>query len=426
MMDAMNDAMNSEPAPAVSAPATPAALVPQNLLAQRGFLVYMGARSFSEYSYQIATVAVGWQIYELTGSALDLGLVGLVQFIPSALLVFVAGHAADRYDRKRVAQICQIAEGLVAAVLAWGTFAGWLTVPEIFAALAVLGVTAAFEVPAGAALLPGVVPEGTLQKATAFSSGAFQAAAISGPALGGVAYAIAPGAPYLLMAMFSLLAGTLSGMIRLQKPVEAKEPPSFDDLFAGAGFVRQNPAILGTISLDLFAVLFGGATALLPIYAHDILQTGPWGLGLLRAAPAIGALLMTAVLARHALNRRVGLRMFQSVIVFGLATVVFALSHLIWLSVLALLVMGAADMVSVVIRTSLVQLATPDPMRGRVGAVNHLFINASNQLGQFESGITAALLGAMPAAALGGIGTVAIALLWMKLFPALRNVERLE
>jgi MFS family permease len=228
------------------------------------------------------------------------------------------------------------------------------------------------------------------------------------------------------MAMFSLLAGTLSGMIVLQKPVETNEPPTVDDLFAGARFVRYNPAILGTISLDLFAVLFGGATALLPIYAHDILQTGPWGLGVLRAAPAVGALLMTAALARHALNRKVGLRMFQSVIVFGLATFVFALSHLIWLSVLALLVMGAADMISVVIRTSLVQLATPDPMRGRVGAVNHLFINASNQLGQFESGITAALLGAMPAAALGGIGTVAIALLWMKLFPTLRDVERLE
>jgi MFS family permease len=406
---------------------SPASAPPsQNLLAQRGFLFYLGARSFSEYSYQIATVAVGWQIYEMTGSALDLGIVGLVQFIPSALLVFIAGHAADRYNRKRVAQLCQIAEGLVAALLAWGTFAGWLTVPEIFAALAVLGVTAAFEVPAGAALLPGVVPEGTLQKATAFSSGAFQAAAISGPALGGVAYAIAPGAPYLLMAMFSLLAGMLSGMIRLQKPVRAKEPPTFDDLFAGASFVRHNPAILGTISLDLFAVLLGGATALLPIYAHDILQTGPWGLGVLRAAPAVGALLMTGVLARHALNRRVGLRMFQSVIVFGAATVLFALSHLIWLSLLALLLMGAADMVSVVIRTSLVQLATPDAMRGRVGAVNHLFINASNQLGQFESGITAALFGAMPAAALGGIGTVAIALLWMKLFPTLRNVERLE
>jgi MFS family permease len=291
----------------------------------------------------------------------------------------------------------------------------------------VFGITAAFDVPAGSALLPSVVPEGTLQKATAFSSGAFQAAAISGPALGGIAYAIAPGVPYLLMAAFSLLAAISSGMIVLQKPIEAtEEPPTVDDLFAGARFVRHNPAILGTISLDLFAVLLGGATALLPIYAHDILQTGPWGLGLLRAAPAVGALLMTAALARHALHRKVGLRMFQSVIVFGFATVVFALSHLIWLSVLALLVMGAADMVSVVIRTSLVQLATPDPMRGRVGAVNHLFINASNQLGQFESGITAALLGAMPAAALGGIGTVAIALLWMKLFPTLRDVERLE
>jgi MFS family permease len=237
---------------------------------------------------------------------------------------------------------------------------------------------------------------------------------------------MAPGAPYVLMATFSLLAGILSGMIRLQAAVTPKEPLRSDDLFAGVRFVRDNPAILGTISLDLFAVLLGGATALLPIYAHDILQTGPWGLGVLRAAPAAGALLMTALIARHAIKRRVGLRMFQAVIIFGLATIVFALSHLIWLSVLALAVMGAADMVSVVIRTSLVQLATPDAMRGRVGAVNFLFINASNQLGQFESGLTAALLGAMPAAMLGGVGTVAVALLWMKLFPALRDVERLE
>jgi MFS family permease len=213
-------------------------------------------------------------------------------------------------------------------------------------------------------------------------------------------------------------------MVRLQRPAAAK--PTFAALFAGAGFVRRNPAILGTISLDLVAVLLGGATALLPIYARDILQTGPWGLGVLRTAPAVGALLMTAVLARHAINRRVGMRMFQAVIVFGLATVVFALSRSIWLSLLALAMMGAADMVSVVIRTSLVQLATPDEMRGRVGAVNFLFINASNQLGQFESGVTAALFGAVPAAVLGGIGTVAVALLWMKLFPALRKVERLE
>jgi MFS family permease len=416
------------PAPASRSPSPTAVSSdrPENLLGQRSFLFYLGARSLSEYSYQIATVAVGWQIYELTGSAFQLGMVGLVQFIPSALLVFAAGHAADRYDRKRVAQICQIAEALITAVLAWGTFAGWLTAPEIFVGLTLLGITAAFEGPAGSALLPGIVPEGSLQRATAISSGAFQAAAISGPAIGGLAYAMAPGAPYVLMATFSLLAGILSGMIRLQAAVTPKEPLTSDDLFAGVRFVRDNPAILGTISLDLFAVLLGGATALLPIYAHDILQTGPWGLGVLRAAPAAGALLMTALIARHAIKRRVGLRMFQAVIIFGLATIVFALSHLIWLSVLALAVMGAADMVSVVIRTSLVQLATPDAMRGRVGAVNFLFINASNQLGQFESGLTAALLGAMPAAMLGGVGTVAVALLWMKLFPTLRDVERLE
>jgi MFS family permease len=399
---------------------------PGTLFGHRPFLFYIGARSFSEFSQQIATVAVGWQIYEMTGSAFNLGMVGLVQFIPAALLVFAAGHAADRYDRKRVAQICQLAEAVTAMFLAWGTFAGWLTAPEIFTALAVFGVTSAFESPATSALLTGVVPEGMLQRATALSSGTFQVAAISGPALGGLAYAIAPGAAYALMAMFSLLAGISSGMIRLQGPVVIKDPPTFAALFAGVGFVRSNPAILGTISLDLFAVLLGGATALLPIYAHDILQTGPWGLGLLRAAPAVGALLMTAVLARHVITRRVGMRMFQAVIVFGLATIVFALSHLIWLSVLALAIMGAADMVSVVIRISLVQLATPDEMRGRVGAVNFLFINASNQLGQFESGITAALLGAMPAAVLGGVGTVAVALLWMKLFPSLRTMERLE
>jgi Transmembrane secretion effector len=251
-------------------------------------------------------------------------------------------------------------------------------------------------------------------------------ATITGPALGGLAYALSPGAPYLVMTVFWLSAGILSGMLTQQGPVVAKEPPTLAALFAGVGFVRRNPAILGTISLDLFAVLLGGATALLPINARDILQTGPWGLGVLRAAPAVGAVLTTAVLARHAINHRVGMRMFQSVIIFGLATVTFALSHLIWLSLLALAIMGAADTVSVVIRLSLVQLATPAEMRGRVGAVNFLFINASNQLGQFESGVTAALFGAMPAAVLGGVGTVAVALLWMKLFPTLRNVERLE
>ena len=396
------------------------------LFRHRPFLLYFSARGLSEFSYQIGVVAVGWQIYALTGSAFDLGIVGLVQFVPTAALVFVAGHAADRYDRKRVLQLCQIADGLTAAFLAWGSFGGWLTVPEIFAAVAVFGIATAFESPAAAALLPGVVPEGLLQRGTAIATGAFQAATICGPALGGLTYALAPGAPYAAMTAFCLSAALLTGTIKLDRPVMAKELPTFRDLFAGVGFVRRNPAILGSISLDLFAVLLGGATALLPIYARDILHTGPWGLGVLRAAPALGALLMTAALAHYTISRRVGMRMFQAVIVFGVATVVFALSQQIWLSLLALAIMGAADTVSMVIRIALVQLATPDAMRGRVGAVNFLFVNASYQLGEFESGVTAALFGAMPAVVIGGVGSIAVALLWMKLFPALRKLERLE
>src|SRR3984957_633569 len=397
------------------------------LFRHQPFLFYFVARIFTEFSFLIGAVAVGWQIYALTDSAFALGMVGLVQFVPTVLLVFIAGHIADRYDRRRVLQICQIVDCATAVFLAWGSFAGWLSAPMIFAAVAVFGVTNAFESPAGAALLPGVAPEGMLQRASAISSGAFQVAMIGGPALGGFAYALSPGAPYAVMTVFSLVAAVLNGAIRLDRPVSAKEDqPTLGALFAGIGFVRKHPAILGTISLDLFAVLLGGATALLPIYARDILHTGPWGLGVLRGAPAIGALLMTAYLARTPITRRVGLRMFQAVIVFGLATLIFGLSHFLLLSLGALIVMGAADTVSMVIRISLVQIATPDSMRGRVGAVNFLFINASNQLGEFESGLTAALFGAMPAAVLGGVGTIAIALLWMKLFPTLRDVEQLE
>jgi MFS family permease len=396
------------------------------LLKHRSFLLFLLSRSLSRFSSQIGAVAIGWQVYDLTGSAFDLGMVGLVQFLPTALLVFVAGHAADRYERKRVVQLCQLAEALTAVFLAWGAYTGSLTVVQIFIATAVLGTAGAFESPATAALLPLIAPQGSLQRATAISSGAAQIATIAGPALGGLAYAVMPSLPYGIMALFWLLGAILTGAIRLSQPAAVRDSATPADLFAGVRFVRNNPAILGTISLDLFAVLLGGATALLPIYARDILQTGPLGLGILRAAPAIGALLMTALLARHSINSRVGLRMFQAVIVFGAATVVFALSQWMWLSVLALVILGAADVVSVVIRFSLVQLATPDEMRGRVGAVNFLFINASNQLGQFESGVTAALFGAIPAAVLGGVGTIAIALLWMKLFPTLRDVEKLE
>ena len=398
------------------------------LLTQRSFLLFLLSRSLSRFSSQIGAVAIGWQIYELTGSALDLGMVGLVQFLPTALLVFVAGHAADRYERKRVMQACQLVEALTALFLGWGSYAGWLTEVHIFIATAVLGTAGAFESPATAALLPLIAPAGSLQRATALSSGSAQIATITGPALGGLAYAVSPALAYGVMMLFWLFGMAFAGAIRLTQPAEPKpkEQATSADLFAGVRFIRGNPAILGTISLDLFAVLFGGVTALLPIYARDILQTGPLGLGILRAAPAVGALLMTAMLARHAISRRVGMRMFHAVIIFGVATLVFAISHWMWLSMLALAILGAADTVSVVIRFSLVQLATPNEMRGRVGAVNFLFINASNQLGQFESGVTAALFGTIPAAVLGGVATVAVALLWMRLFPTLRDVERLE
>jgi MFS family permease len=397
----------------------------RSLLRHRPFVLYFSARAGSEFAYTISAVFIGWQIYALTGSAFALGLAGLVQFIPSAALVFAAGHAADRFERKRVVQLCQTVEGCTAAVLAWGSFAHRLTVWEIFAAVLVLGVAGAYESPSSAALLPGVTSDEDLPRGAALSSGAFQVAAIAGPALGGLSYAISPGVPCAIMAAFWLVASLLSGAIRVDRAPAPQERPNLREAFAGIAFVRDNPAILGTISLDLFAVLFGGATALLPIYARDILHTGPWGLGVLRAAPALGALAMTLVLARRTMQRRVGIRMLGAVCIFGLATIVFAFSRWTALSLIALATMGAADTVSVVIRASLVALATPDEMRGRVGAINYLFINASNQLGEFESGTAAALLGPVAAAGLGGLACIAIALAWLKLFPSLRKIERL-
>lgn len=390
------------------------------------FLVYLGARFFSEFSYQVSSVVIGWQIYSLTNSAFDLGLAGLVQFAPTAVLVFVTGPVADRFSRRRVMQACQLAQGSVAGLLAWGSFEHRLTVSTIFAAIAILGAADAFESPATAALLSAVAPPGTLQRGAALSSGGLQFATIVGPALGGFLYAISAGVPYVLMFAFWAVAAILSGAIARTAIAAANEAPSVKQLVAGVAFVRGDSAILGSISLDLFAVLLGGATALLPIYAKDILHVGPFGLGLLRAAPAVGALLMTVLLARRSMSRRVGVRMFGAVIVFGLATIAFALSVWFLVSAIALAVAGAADTISVVIRTSLVQLRTPNAMRGRVGAVNFLFINASNQLGAFESGMIAGLLGAVPSALIGGVGSVAIALIWMKLFPALRTLERLE
>jgi MFS family permease len=276
------------------------------------------------------------------------------------------------------------------------------------------------------ALLPSLVPTALFARAAAYSASAIQTATIIGPALGGLIYVLAPEAPYACAALLSLSASYLSSRIQMERAAPRREPVSLTSLFSGFAFIRRHPIVLGSISLDLFAVLLGGATALLPVFARDILHTGPWGLGLLRSGPAIGALGMSVWLARRPLRRRVGYTMFKAVIVFGLATIVFALSRSLWLSTSAMIVLGAADVISVVIRSSFVQLATPDHILGRVSAVNSMFIGTSNQLGEFESGVTAALFGTVPAVILGGVGTILVALLWMRLFPALRYADTLE
>src|SRR5437016_339999 len=397
----------------------------RELLRHGPFLFFLLSRSLSRFASQIAAVAIGWQIYELTGSAFQLGMVGLVQFLPTALLVFVAGHAADRFERRRVVQLCQLAEAATALFLAVSTFAGWLTVPQIFIATFVIGIAGAFESPATAALLPLIAPKGSVQRATAISSGAAQVATITGPALGGLAYVFAPSLPYFVIVAFWLAGAVLTGFIHATRQELAEPDATADDVFAGARFIRNNPAILGTISLDLFAVLLGGVTALLPIYARDILQAGPWALGVLRSAPAVGALAISVVLARSAIAGRAGRIMFAAVGIFGVASLLFGLSTSMALSFLALVVYGASDAVSVVIRQSLVQMRTPYDMLGRVLAVNSMFTGSSGALGEFRAGAVAAWLGAVPSALIGGAGTIVVMLIWMWRFPQLRRVDKL-
>ena len=394
-----------------------------SLLRHRPFALFWFARASSSFAYQMLSVAIGWTVYTQTGSAFDLGLVGLAQFLPVLLLTLPAGHAADRYDRRRIVATCQVVEFAAALLLAAGVAAGWMGVNAIFATVILLGAARAFESPTLGALMPGLVGEARLQQASAWSASANQTATILGPAFGGVLYAAGAAIPFAFAAALFAAAATLVSLIQIVRPLPAREPATLRSVLSGAVFIWQHKAVLGAISLDLFAVLLGGATALLPIYARDILHTGSWGLGVLRAAPAVGALATSVYLARNPLRRGAGLRMFAAVIVFGLATVVFAVSRSLMLSIAALVVLGAADVVSVVVRFSLVQLRTPDLMRGRVNAINMLFVGTSNQLGEFESGMTAALLGTVPAALVGGLATVAVALLWMRLFPALRDVD---
>jgi MFS family permease len=403
---------------------TPPAANP-SLLREKRFALFWCARVASAIAFQMQAVAVGWQAYALTGSALYLGLVGLAQFLPMFLLTLAVGHVADRYDRRRIAGVCQTVEALIAATLAIGSVGGWLGRESLLALIAVTGAARAFEGPMLQALVPGLVPGPLLPQAYALAASANQSATILGPTLGGFLYAIGPAAVYGPAAALFLTASLCLAAIRMQWTPARREPVTVRTVFAGIAFIRSRPAILGAISLDLFAVLLGGATALLPIYARDILHTGPWGLGILRSAPALGALSMSLFLARHPLQRRVGRIMFGAVAAFGAATVAFGLSTVFWVSLGALVVLGAADVISVVIRNSLVQIETPDAMRGRVSAVHMLFIGTSNQLGEFESGVTAALFGTVPAVVIGGVGTLLVTALWMQLFPALRRIERL-
>ncbi|CAD5106946.1 MFS transporter [Zestomonas carbonaria] len=391
----------------------------------RPFLAFWFARVFTASGFQMLTVAIGWQMYSLTGNVLDLGLVGLIEFLPKILFILLTGHVADRFDRRKVAAICQTGQGLIALALLILAGAGGLSRELIFLIAFLLGSARAFEMPTTQALLPNIVPAGLFPAAVGASASAMQMATIVAPALGGLLYAVDAAWVYGPSAALYLIA--LNLMLRLPKHQQpSKQKVSVESLLAGFRFLRSRADVFGAVSMDMVAVLLSGATALLPVFAKDILLTGPWGLGLLRSAPAVGALLMSLWLARFPIERKVGPVMFTSVAVFGVATIGFGLSTSLWFSLATLVLLGAADMISMVIRGAFVQLQTPDEMRGRVGAVNSLFIGASNQLGDFRAGLTASWFGTVPAVLIGGIGALVVTGLWMKLFPTLARRDRMH
>ena len=383
------------------------------------------ARVSGILSNQMLMLAVAWQMYDLTSSAWDLGLVGLFQFVPALLMTLPAGHLADRLHRARIFAACMATQAAVALVLLVSTEFSWTTRELILALSVVLGMVRAFQMPAQQALTPLLVPPSLLQRAISVGSVGMQIAIVGGPALGGLLYGAGPATVYGACLGLSLVSAAFTSTVHYHH-IPAQRAATLASVFAGVAFVWRRQVLMGAISLDLFAVLLGGATALLPIYARDILHTGPQGLGLLRAAPAIGALLMTLVLVRFPLQRHAGYKLLGAVGVFGLATLVFGVSTHFGLSMLALAVTGAADSISVVTRQTLMQMDTPDEMRGRVSAVNSIFIGASNQLGEFESGATAALWGPVGSVVVGGLGTLVIALAWLRLFPDLAKRDRLS
>ncbi len=396
------------------------------LLRQRQFVLFWLSRVASTMGYHMLALVIGWKIYEITGSALDLGLVGLIQFVPAVVLTLLIGHLADRYDRRLIVRIAQSMHFLAALTVFYGMLTGTLSRDLLFGATFLIGCARSFELPTSHAVVPALVPDNLVARAVAAWAAANQASVICGPALGGLVYAISPTLVSVICLAFFLAAIVLVTCVQLDRPPPPRDPPTFASVLAGFDYVRRRSRLLGVITLDLFVILLGGATALLPVYARDILAIGPSGLGLLRSSPAIGALITTAILSRHPIERHIGPAMFIVTGVFGCATMVFALSTWLPLSMFALAILGASDAVSVVLRFSLVQLETPDAMRGRVGAINYLFVGTSNTLGDFESGALAALIGAVPAVFLGGLGSVLIALAWLKLFPDLWRVDRFE
>jgi MFS family permease len=392
------------------------------------FVLFQTARFCIVLATEMQSVAVGWQVYEITKRPLDLGLVGLAQFLPGILLFLVSGHVADRYDRRKLIIICYVGFALCCGLLLLTAVRDVRSVAYIFAVLVLLGVVRSFTGPVSRALLPQLVPERHFPSAVAWASTIFQGAAILGPALGGLIYAFfrGPSAVYVLAVLMAIAAIICTLQIKTQAKARAREPINFTTVSAGLRYIWREKLILGSISLDLFAVFLGGAVALLPIYAREILLTGPWGLGLLRTAPGIGAAAMALFLAHRPIQRKVGLIMLWCVAGFGFFTILFGLSRSLILSLIALVFVGATDMVSVIVRGVLIQVATPDEMRGRVNAVDMVFIGASNEFGEFESGLTAQWFGTVPAVVIGGIGTILVTAIWAWRFPELRKVEQIH
>lgn len=391
--------------------------------------LYLGARVLSELTALVMSVAVGWQLYALTHSALVLGLTGLVQFIPILILTLPAGELCDQVGPKRMVVASMLLDGLCAAIFLSLTLAGVNVAWPYFASLVLFGVSSAALAPASQSMLPFLVSREALPRAIALNSSIMSVAVIAGPALGGIAYALSPRLPYIISTLAPVVAACMTAPLRMRDVAPegaATLRGRLERVREGLRFVQQRPILLGAVSLDLFAVLFGGVTALLPIYARDILNVGPIGLGILRSASAAGAIFMALMLARYGLKRRAGSWLFATVGAFGASIIVFGLSHNFVLSVIALTVAGASDEISMYVRAALTQLATPDSMRGRVNSVYMLFVHASNEFGMFESGVAAALLGTVPSVVLGGIGTIVITVVWMKLFPALRNIDTID